>query len=289
MCKKRKISRSILRYRIMNSPAFITLLTWIIIIGILTIGAVVVFLLLTNIHGVYDVIALFSIPIVLRVFIPVNAYIDKILPKNRVCNVVRFILSIPIFASRLSNLIMPFLTIMATIIFMIAFSFLPVSFIVLGLDLLVYDISLNTKLFIFLTFPLIIASHGSSCIRKIILKYTPFNLNEHHFQVLMRELMKFLYTKENLHFIIYSAYFVFLTISSIKYLQSGGTIFGQEIDLIILKSFLVYIACTNMLDKKNHSNIEGKKLLSLLIKLILARDDEAWKESRKSNDEEDLL
>ena len=57
----------------MNSPAFITLLTWIIIIGILTIGAVVVFLLLTNIHGAYDVIALFSIPIVLRVFIPVNA------------------------------------------------------------------------------------------------------------------------------------------------------------------------------------------------------------------------
>ena len=172
---------------------------------------------------------------------------------------------------------------------MIAFSFLPVFFIVLGLDLLVYDISLNTRLFIFLTFPLIIASHGSSCIRKIILKYTLFNLNDHHFQVLMRELIKFLYTKKNLHFIIYSAYFIFLTTSSIKYLQSGGTIFGQEIDLIILKSFLVYIACTNMLDKKNHSNIEGKKLLSLLIKLILARDDEAWKESRKSNDEEDLL
>lgn len=118
-----KILEPNLRSKIMNSPAFITPITWIIIIGILAIGAVVMFLFLTNIHDAYDAIALLLIPFGLLTFIPINRNIDKILPKNRVCNVIRFILSIPVFVLKLSNLIMPFGTIMITIVLMFAFSF----------------------------------------------------------------------------------------------------------------------------------------------------------------------
>lgn len=278
-----KILRPTLRYRIMNSPALITPITWIIIIGILAIGAVVMSLFLTNIHDAYDAIALLSIPFWLLTFIPIDRYIDKTLPKNRVCNIIRFILSIPVFILKLGNLIMPFLTIMLTLILMFAFSFLPIFFIVIGIELLGYNITLNAKLFIFLTLPFIIASQGSIFIRNIILRQVPFRGNDHHYQLFMRELVKFLYTKENLNFIIYAGYFFFLTVSTLKTLQTGGTILGREIDLIVAKSFLVYIACTSMFDRKKSSNIEGGTLLTLFLKILLASDDEIWRQKRKSH------
>ena len=80
---------------------------------------------------------------------------------------------------------------------MFAFSFLPIFFIVIGIELLGYNITLNAKLFIFLTLPFIIASQGSIFIRNIILRQVPFRGNDHHYQLFMRELVKFLYTKEN--------------------------------------------------------------------------------------------
>lgn len=278
-----KISRTTLQYRIMNSPALITLITWIIIIGILAIGAVVMSLFLLNIHDAYDAIALFSIPFWLLLFVPIDSYIDKKLPKNRVCNVIRFILSIPVFILKLSKLTTPFLTIMTTFMLIFVYSFLPVFIIVMGIELLGYDTTFNTKLFVFLTFPFIIASQGSIFIRNIILRQAPFRGNDHHYQLFMRELVKFLYTKENLNFIIYTGYFFFLTVSTLKTLQTGGTVLSQEIDLIVAKSFLVYIACTSMFDRKKSSNIEGGMLLTLLIKMLLACDDEVWRKTRKSH------
>ena len=278
-----KISRTTLQYRIMNSPALITLITWIIIIGILAIGAVVMSLFLLNIHDAYDAIALFSIPFWLLLFVPIYSYIDKKLPKNRVCNVIRFILSIPVFILKLSKLTTPFLTIMATFMLIFVYSFLPVFIIVMGIELLGYDTTFNTKLFVFLTFPFIIASQGSIFIRNIILRQAPFRGNDHHYQLFMRELVKFLYTKENLNFIIYAGYFFFLTVSTLKTLQTGGTILGREIDLIVAKSFLVYIACTSMFDRKKSSNIEGGTLLTLFLKILLASDDEIWRQKRKSH------
>ena len=92
----------------------------------------------------------------------------------------------------------------------------------------------------------------------------------------MRELVKFLYTKENLNFITYAGYFCFLAVSSFKLFQTGGALLSQDLDLIVTKSFLVYMACTSMLDRKKASNIEPKALLKLLIKLLLARDDKTW-------------
>ena len=77
-----KILESNLRSKIMNSPAFITPITWIIIIGILAIGAAVMFLFLTNIHDAYDAIALLSIPFGLLIFIPINRNIDNAIYDN---------------------------------------------------------------------------------------------------------------------------------------------------------------------------------------------------------------
>lgn len=277
-----KISRPDLRYKITDSQTFITFIIWIMILGVLAIGAFIIFLFVHHIHDVYDAIALFLISLGLLAFIPLNQYIDKKLPKNRACNVIRFILSIPVFILKICNLIMPFLTILATIVFIFIFSFLPIFFIVIGIEFLGYSITLCTKLFVSLTFSSIIASQGSRSIRNIILRQAPFAEDDHYSQLFMRELVKFIYTKENLNFIIYAGYFLFLTVSTIKTLQTGGAILNEEIDLIVAKSFLVYMAYTTMFDKKKDSNIEGVTLLALFLKMMSC-DDVKWTQKRKTH------
>lgn len=281
--RTQKILKPNLQYRILKSPSSIIIVTWIAIIGILATGGIVIFLLVTNIHNQYDAIILLSIPFCLLAFIPLYRYADKKLPKNKACNIIRFSLLMPTYILELSKLIMPSLTIMMAFSLMFAYSFLPVFLAVRVTECLGYTLSLNSRIFIFLTFPFIIASQGAKTIRNIILKHSPFRESNHHYQLFMRELVKFLYTKENLNFIIYTGYFFFLTVSAFKTLQTGETLLNQDFDLIVSKSFLAYIACTNMFDRKKSSNLEGKALLSLLIKMLLSSDDEVWREKRKSH------
>ncbi|MBP8758264.1 MAG: hypothetical protein KBH27_07585 [Prevotella sp.] len=291
VCTNKTLTKKILKIgvlsKIMRSPILVKLIIWIIIIGILAIGAIAMFLFLKNIHDAYDFMLATFIILGLLAFIPLNSYVDKILPKNRIYNVIRIILEIPIFMLYLSELVIPFMTIVITILLMFAYSFLPVFFVVKGVELLGHSLTLNVKLFIFLTFPLLIASQGSKLIRNIILKKTPFSENDHHYQLLIRELVKFLYTKENLNFIIYAGYFVFLTVSTFKVLQTGDSLLSRDIDLIVMKSFIVYMACTSMFDRKKSSNIEGNALLNLFLKILFVSDDETWRQKRKSHQLDD--
>ena len=158
---------------------------------------------------------------------------------------------------------------------------LPVFAAVFLIEKVGYDITMEGKLFILLTIPLIIATHGSEYIRGIILRMSPFRGNDHHYQLFMRELVRFVYTKGNLNFFVYASYFLFLFISTFKSLQSGEPLLSDDIDVVVAKSFLVFIACTNMLDRKRSSNLEGGELLSLFVKMMMVHDDEKWRMKRK--------
>lgn len=275
--QKQRLLRPGVWSRIMNSPLFSSLLVWSIILMILAAGGAVAFFLFKYIHTEYDFISLLSIPLAGMLFTLMYGYLDRILPKNKRGNAVRKILYLPIVGLLIINsLAMPFFTILGAILLITAVAFLPIFFFVTGVESFGYCITPNAKLYIFLTCPFVIASQGSRLLCRIILKYTFFREDNHHFQVLMRELVKFLYTKENLNFITYAGYFCFLAVSSFKLFQTGGALLSQDLDLIVTKSFLVYMACTSMLDRKKASNIEPKALLKLLIKLLLARDDKTW-------------
>ena len=99
----------------------------------------------------------------------------------------------------------------------------------------------------------------------------------------MRELVRFVYTKENLNFIVYASYFLFLFVSTFKSLQSGEPLLSDDIDMVVAKSFLVFIACTNMLDRKKSANLEGGALLTLFLKMMIVHDDEEWRLKRKKH------
>lgn len=281
--QKKHILRKSLISKVVDSPLFINLMTWGVIALILGFGIGVLYLIVKFVHSVEDYILLFVIILGLLAFVPLYELADKKLSHSRFCEGIRYVLRVPIGILGLTKLVMPSLTIMVTLGLMFAYSFLPVFGVVKLIELAGYSITIEGKLFIFLTFPLIIATHCSNYIRGIILRMSPFSENDHHYHLFERELVRFVYTKENLNFIVYAAYFLFLFVSTFKNVQSGDALLNKEIDIVVAKSFLVFIACTNMLDRKKSSNLEGGELLTLFVNMMIVRDDEEWRMKRKNH------
>lgn len=118
----------------------------------------------------------------------------------------------------------------------------------------------------------------------MLLKYSPLALNEHHFQYHMRELAKFLYTKDNLNLFIYPSYFLLFLFSNFWRFQTNTDFISEDINSILIKSFLTYFAYTNMLDKKKKAQFSIKQMLQLMRNISNASDqDEEWKAKRKGN------
>ena len=281
--QKEQILRESLILKLIGSPLFISFITWVVIAFLLGLGVGIMYLFVRYVHSAEDMILPFVIIICMLAFIPLYELTDKRLPHNRLCDGIRYAMSIPLLVLSLTKLVMPSITIMATLLLMFAYSFLPVFAVVALIEKAGYDITMEGKLFVLLTIPLIIATHCSDSIRRRILRKSPFYGNDHHYHLFMRELVRFVYTKENLNFIVYASYFLFLFVSTFKSLQSGEPLLSADIDMVIAKSFLVFIACTNMLDRKKSANLEGGELLSLFVKMMIVHDDEEWRLKRKKH------
>lgn len=285
VCKNEKQKENILRIsmflELVNSSIFISIVTWVVIALILGFGVGIIYLFIKHVNNVQNILFTFICILGMLFFPLLYEFADKKLPCNRFYDGIRYVMRIPLFILCLTKLLMPFLTIVVTLLLMFGYSILPVFAVVFLIEKAGYDITVEGKLFIMLTIPLIIATHCSDYIRRIILRRSLFRGNDHHYQLFMRELVRFVYTKGNLNFIVYSSYFLFLFISTFKSLQSGELLLSNGIDMVVAKSFLVFIACTNMLDRKKSSNLEGGKLLSLFVKMMIAHDDEEWRMKRK--------
>lgn len=281
--QKEQILRESLILKLIGSPLFISFITWVVIVFLLGLGVGIMYLFVRYVHSAEDMILPFVIIMCMLAFIPLYELTDKQLPHNRLCDGIRYAMSIPLLVLSLTKLVMPSITIMATLLLMFAYSFLPVFAVVALIEKAGYDITMEGKLFVLLTIPLIIATHCSDSIRRRILRKSPFYGNDHHYHLFMRELVRFVYTKENLNFIVYASYFLFLFVSTFKSLQSGEPLLSADIDMVVAKSFLVFIACTNMLDRKKSANLEGGELLSLFVKMMIVHDDEEWRLKRKKH------
>lgn len=281
--QKKQILRESLILKLIGSPLFISFITWVVIAFLLGLGVGTMYLFVRYVHSAEDMILPFVIIICMLAFIPLYELTDKRLPHNRLCDGIRYAMSIPLLVLSLTKLVMPSITIMATLLLMFAYSFLPVFAVVALIEKAGYDITMEGKLFVLLTIPLIIATHCSDSIRRRILRKSPFYGNDHHYHLFIRELVRFVYTKENLNFIVYASYFLFLFVSTFKSLQSGEPLLSADIDMVVAKSFLVFIACTNMLDRKKSANLEGGELLSLFVKMMIVHDDEEWRLKRKKH------
>ena len=271
--------------KIKNSSFYTTLQSWVYILGFSLIGSTP-FIIMALSNKILWIVLLIFLPPFLGIFLfLLHDYIDAKLPKNKCGNFVRIILlQLNKLFYKFESNAMPFFTII-----LMAMSIFPLPFLMfylptLAIDYFLYDITTNTKLYLSLTLPFIFVYQQSKMIKRMLLKYSPLALNEHHFQYHMRELANFLYTKDNLNLFIYPSYFLLFLFSNFWRFQTNTDFIGEDFNSILLKSFLTYFAYTNMLDKKKKAQFSISQMLQLMRNISNASDqDEEWKAKRKGN------
>ena len=271
--------------KIKNSSFYTTLQSWVYILGFSLIGASP-FIIMALSNKILWIVLLIFLPPFLAIFLLLfHEYIDAKLPKNKCGNFVRItLLLLNRLFYKFASKALPFLTIMivAMSIFSLPFLifYLPIS----TIDYFLYDITTDAKLYLLLTLPFIFVYQQPKLIKRMLWKYSPLGLNEHHFQYHERELAKFLYTKDNLNLFIYPSYFLLFLFSNFWRFQTNTDFIGEDFNSILLKSFLTYFAYTNMLDKKKKAQFSIKQMLQLMRNISNASDqDEEWKAKRKGN------
>lgn len=167
-------------------------------------------------------------------------------------------------------------------VFIIIISYFFVATYSLGLPLSIIkafdylcNINLSTSsiIFITLTAGAILCIHLPKFIPWVIKCQSPLkDRGEHKYEPIMLDLALYVVHKNNIIFLIYTAYFVFFAISGFMEIQYNGAWISQNLDKAVLKAFLVFIAYSNMVSKSKEVEIKSKPFLEKVIKLITIHD-----------------
>ena len=169
----------------------------------------------------------------------------------------------------------PAVYVLMSLFYMIMVGFAVPFSILTGLNLL-FNWSLNSETMLFIAFALgsILSVHQSEIMQSLICKIPPLNQSEHKFQLLGRDLAKYILHPRNLSFLFFLLYFIYLSVSGFIQLQYNGFLISKEIDAAILRAFLVFIACTNMISKSREVDVQAKELLKRMLCLMFAHDED---------------
>ena len=237
----------------------------IIIFGILIIGLLMIFLgsFLYAKLGITKCIYFFIIYLVTYLLFKGIIHYKK----NKILTIIDNILSFPYL---LIVVIEPTFTILYSYLFLILFSIIPSMLIVLSLIFLFsINLSIETSVFITLSLASIIGTYGEKYIQWIIKEFSPLkNWGNHKYEEFQEELALYVIEKNNIIFFIYFIYLLYLFISNFIQIQYNRPLITVAIDNAVLKSFLIFIAFSNMINKSNQLDIEAKILLNKIIKLI---------------------
>ena len=169
----------------------------------------------------------------------------------------------------------PTMIVLMSYMCLVAYAFGIPTILVIAIDCLFgLNFSWETKFFITLAVCSIISVHASKFIHWVIQEHSPLkNWENHKYEAVKTELALYVINKNNVNFLIYLAYFLFLSISGFMQIQYNEPLITTSIDSAILKAFLVFIAFSNMVSKSKETEIEVKPLLDKMIRLITTHDE----------------
>lgn len=148
----------------------------------------------------------------------------------------------------LVQLVFPTLLLLVGFMFIILVPF-ALLFMALKAFSSVVAINLQTTLFISLSAGAIISAYYSKPLFGWLSRV--LTANGHRYEKYFQEMVEYVYQPSNIQFMVYLLYFIYLTVSTIYQLQTGGIpLFGNGWDLAVLESFLVFIAFSNMKKKR---------------------------------------
>lgn len=178
------------------------------------------------------------------------------------------------------QLLLPSMLIIMGLITIVLLPYSLVYFILLVLSNVI-ELSQQTILFFSLSLGAIITAHYS----KPLFKYTSsvLTLHHHQYEKYFPMLVEYVYKPTNMQFVVYFLYVVYLVTSTIYRFQTGGLpIWGNETDIAVLESFLVFIAFSNMKAKYEAAEFKFSQMFRIMFAMWSAHDDIV---ERKENEE----
>ncbi|EGK02431.1 hypothetical protein [Dysgonomonas gadei] len=207
------------------------------------------------------------------VFMAFQSLIGK--SQNKILKSFNFIVSRPIGITIIwFELMFPAMTILMSYMCLGVYAFGIPILVVKSVDFLFnLNMSWETLLFIMIAIGSIVSVHGAKLIHWIIKEHSPLkNWENHKYEAVKTELALYVINKNNVNFLIYLAYFVYLSISGFLQVQYNESLITTDVDGAILKAFLVFIAFSNMVNKSKDVEIKAKPLLSKMIRLMTTHD-----------------
>lgn len=150
----------------------------------------------------------------------------------------------------------------------------PFSMVMMALKSLatVVSISSQTVLFTSLTLGAIISAHYSGPLFGWLSRV--LTANGHRHEKYFKMMVEYVYKPTNIQFVVYFLYVVYLVVSTIyKFEMDGAGLIGNDMDLAVLESFLVFIAFSNMKSKRTAADFRFSEIFRIMFGMWTTHDN----------------
>ena len=186
--------------------------------------------------------------------------------KNKILIFIKDVLSIPFLLAFFIN---PIVIIFLSYLLLIVYSIIPPIIIVLSsIFLFSVNLSIETSIFIVLALSSIIGAYAGKYIQWMIKKSSLRNWGNHKYEEFQEELALYVTHKSNIIFFIYFVYLLYLFVSNFILIQYNRPLISVDIDNAVLKSFLVFLAFSNMINKSKEVDMKAEALLGRMLRLM---------------------
>ena len=168
-------------------------------------------------------------------------------------------------------LILPSMLLLMGLMVIVLFPF-SITFMVLKSLATVISISSQTVLFVSLTLGAIISGHYSGPLFGWLSR--GLTANGHKHEKYFKKLVEYVYKPTNMQFVVYFLYVVYLVVSTIyKFEMDGAGLIGNDMDLAVLESFLVFIAYSNMKSKRAAADFRFSEIFRIMYGMWTTHDN----------------
>ena len=170
------------------------------------------------------------------------------------------------------QLIFPSMLILLGLITIVLLPYSLVNFLLKGLSNVV-ELSQQTIMFLSLSMGAIVTAHYS----KPLFKFTSSVLTSHRHQYerYFPMMVEYVYKPANMQFVVYFLYVIYLVVSTVyRFENSEQRMIGNDLDLAVLESFLVFIAFSNMKAKYEAAEFKFSQLFKIMFAMWTTHDDD---------------
>lgn len=185
--------------------------------------------------------------------------------------VIRRIVSIPFFLLyAFVGIIHPFITIAGTYFFVSVFAFgFPAAVLMLFTKSFGWELRPETIAFIVVSAGSILCANSYAATKWMIHQSPLRNWGNHNYEFNRESLAVYLIHPDNMVFLLYLLYFLFLAVSGYLQIQKEVYLLSETLDAAILKAFLVFIAFTNMRSKAKKVKMDASGILRGILGLFV--------------------